>query len=29
MTTMEVYAFVAPAIVTGFCWIVVWWQLKH
>ena len=29
MTTLEVFAFVAPATITAVCLLAVWWQLKH
>lgn len=29
MTTLEVFAFVAPAVVTTVCLLAVWWQLRH
>ncbi len=29
MTTLEIYAFAAPAVVTGMCMLAAWWQLRH
>ncbi len=29
MTALEIYAFIAPAAVTGICLLGVWWQLRH
>ena len=29
MTALEIYAFVAPAIITAVCMLGVWWQLRH
>ena len=29
MTTLEVYLFVAPAIITTICVLAAWWQSKH
>ncbi len=29
MTTLEIFAFVAPAVVTAVGALAVWWQLRH
>ncbi len=29
MTALEIYAFVAPAVITAIGWLAVWWELKH
>ncbi len=29
MTTLEIYALVAPAAITALGWLAVWWELKH
>ena len=29
MTSLEIYAFVAPAVVTIICMLGAWWQIRH
>ncbi len=29
MTAVEVYVFVAPAVITALGWLAVWWELKQ